>query len=370
MIIGVPKEIRKQEFRVGMVPAGVTTFTAHGHKILVEKGAGEEAGFSDEKYLAAGAELVSDAEELWSRAQFILKVQGPVSQEFRFFRENVMVFSYLNLANSLELTKQLEFKGVTSLAYETLQMKDGSLPLLKPMSEIAGKMATQKGANYLEKTNGGRGVLLGGVPGTRRGRVGILGGGVVGTNAAQVAIGMGAEVTLLDLNLDRLEHLDHLFGGRLNTLFSNPDNIAETVERSDLLIGAVLIPGAKTPHLVTEDLIKTMTPGSVIVDVAIDQGGCFASSQTTSHDDATYIRHGVVHYCVPNMPASVARTSTMALTNATTHYALKLADRGFEQAIREDHALYVATNSYRGHITYEAVAEACGVAYKPLAVLL
>ncbi len=370
MIVGIPVEVKNREYRVGMVPAGIVQLKQHGHQVIIEKDAGVGSGFTDEEFIAAGAEIVDTAEEVWKRADMIIKVKEPVASEYPYFRDGLMLFTYLHLAAVPELTRALEMSGVSSVAYETIQLSDSSLPLLKPMSEIAGRIATQKGATYLEKANGGRGVLLGGVPGTRRGKVAIIGGGVVGTNAAQIAVGMGAEVTLLDINLDRLEYLDHIFQGRLNTLYSNPGNIAETVEQSDLVVGAVLIPGAKAPHLVTEEMVATMAPGAVIVDVAIDQGGCIETVKPTTHDDPIYLKHDVVHYCVTNMPGAVSRTSTLALTNATTRYALKLADLGLEAAIREDHSLFLGVNSYKSHITYEAVAEACGVEYKPLSVLL
>ena len=370
MIIGVPKEIRDFEFRVGIVPGGVAQIEINGHSVLVEKGAGLGAGFTDEEYVKAGAEIADSAEEVWSRADMIVKAVKPIESEYQYFRESQIIFSYLHLAASPELTRALERTGITAIAYETIQLEDGSLPLLKPTSEIAGRMAVQKGAFYLENTQGGRGVLLSGVPGAKRGNVLIIGGGVVGGNAAKIAVGMGADVFMLDVNLDRLEFLDDIFQGRLHTLYSNVGNIAESVGKCDLLIGAVLIPGAKAPSLVSEEMVKDMKPGSVIIDVSIDQGGCVETISATSFAKPVYTRHGVIHYGVTNMASAIARTSALAVTNATINYIITLADKGLENATYDDHALHMGVNAFNGHITYEAVAEACGVEYRPLSVLL
>lgn len=370
MIIGVPKEVKTQEYRVGMVPGGVAEMVRRGHTVNLQQGAGEGAGFSDEQYIAAGAQIVPTAEEVWGKADMVFKVKEPIAQEYGFFRENLLLYTYLHLAAEPDLTRQLADKGVFAIAYETVELADGCLPLLKPMSEIAGKMSTQAGAHHLQKEQGGRGMLLGGTPGTQRAKVVIVGGGTVGTNAAKIAVGMGAETYLLDINLNRLEYLDDVFGGRLNTVYSNPANIGELASQADLLIGAVLIPGAKAPHLVTEEMVKNMLPRSVIVDVAIDQGGCVATAHGTNHEQPTYLKHDVLHYCVTNMPGAVARTSTLALTNATLGYALNLADKGGLAAVQADPSLALGVNTYKGHIVYEAVAQANNMDYTPFKDLL
>jgi len=358
MIIGVPKEIKNNENRVGLTPAGVTTFKNNGHEVWVETNAGVGSGFLDEAYRAAGAKIVSTAEEAWT-VDMVIKVKEPLKEEYGYFREGQILYTYLHLAPEPELTKALIDKKMVAIAYETIQLDNGSLPLLTPMSEVAGRMSVQIGAQFLEKSKGGKGVLLGGVPGVSPGEVVIIGGGIVGTNAAKMAIGMGANVTLLDISVDRLRQLDDLFQGRLKTLMSNSYNIAEAVKKADLLVGAVLIPGARAPQLVTEDMVKTMEPGSVIVDVAIDQGGSIATvDRITTHEDPTYIKHGVLHYAVANIPGAVARTSTLALTNVTVPYGLQIANKGWKQAVQDNRALAKGVNVVDGKVTYKAVAEA------------
>lgn len=362
MIIGLPKEIKNNENRVGMVPAGVGALAKAGHQVLVEAGAGLESGFADESYRAAGAQLLPTAKEVWERADIIVKVKEPLKEEYVYFREGLVLFTYLHLAAAGDLVFQLMEKKVKAVAYETIQPADGSLPLLMPMSEVAGRMSVQIGAHFLEKAQGGRGVLLGGVPGVEAGNVVIVGGGIVGTNAAKMAVGLRAKVTILENNPKRLRELEDLFGPTLQVLMSNSHNIEKSVAQADLLVGAVLIPGAKAPHLVTEEMVKTMKQGSVIVDVAVDQGGCIETvDQVTTHDHPTYVKHGVVHYCVANMPGAVPYTSTMALTNSTLPYLLQLANKGFERAIAENAALKKGVNVLNGKITYKAVAEAFGL---------
>ena len=369
MIVGVPKEIKVREYRVGMTPAGVRSLTSRGHKVLVEKGAGEGSGISDSEYVAQGAQIVATAAEAWG-AEMVVKVKEPLPAEYGFFREDLVLYTYLHLAPEPELTKELAAKKVAAVAYETIELDDGSLPLLRPMSEVAGRMAVQVGATCLEKEKGGKGVLLGGVPGTRRGRVAILGGGVVGRNAATIAIGMGAQVTVLDVRAETMAYLEDVFGGAIETLYSNPVNIEEACIRADLVVGAVLVTGARAPKLVTEALIKRMSPGSVVVDVAVDQGGCIETCRPTTHDNPTYEVHGVVHYCVANMPGAVAQTSTWALTNTTVGYALKIAEQGIAAAAKADRALAKGINVYKGQVTCEPVAQAHKMEYVPLAKLL
>jgi alanine dehydrogenase len=369
VIIGVPKEIKTREYRVGMTPAGARSLTARGHKVLVERSAGEGSGIKDAEYLAAGAQIVGTAAEAWG-AEMVVKVKEPLSAEYGFFREGLVLYTYLHLAPEPELTKRLAETKVSGVAYETIELDDGSLPLLRPMSEVAGRMAVQVGATCLEKERGGKGVLLGGVPGTRRGRVVILGGGVVGRNAATIAIGMGAQVTVLDVRADTMAYLEDVFGGAVETLYSNDYNIAETVKRADLVVGAVLVTGARAPKLVTEQLIGQMEPGSVVVDVAVDQGGCIETCRPTTHDHPTYEVHGVVHYCVANMPGAVSHTSTWALTNTTIPYALKIADKGLVEAAKADQALAKGINTFKGRVTCEPVAQAHKMEYVSLAKLL
>jgi alanine dehydrogenase len=368
MQIGVPKEIKTREYRVGVTPAGVRSLVVSGHRVLVERGAGEGSGISDEQYVQAGAAVVPSAVEAWG-ADMVMKVKEPLAAEYPFFRDGLIVYTYLHLAAEPALTRELLRRRVTGVAYETIQAADGRLPLLRPMSEVAGRMAVQVGASCLEKERGGKGVLLGGVPGTRRGRVVILGGGVVGRNAATIAIGMGAQVTVLDVRAKTMGYLEDVFGSSIETLYSNPHNIEETVRRADLVVGAVLIPGAVAPKLVTEALIGAMEKGSVVVDVAVDQGGCIETCRPTNHDHPTYEVRGVVHYCVPNMPGAVAQTSTWALTNVTIDYARKIADLGLRRAVADDPALALGVNSFAGEVTCAPVAEAHGLAHRSLAAL-
>ncbi|MDP4104203.1 MAG: alanine dehydrogenase, partial [Bacillota bacterium] len=339
MFIGVPKEIKNNENRVALTPSGVVSFVKAGHAVLIEKGAGIGSGFTDEQYSDVGALITNTAEQVWADSQMILKVKEPLESEYKYFRPGLILFTYLHLAADPELTKALKDSGVTAIGYETVTM-NRTLPLLTPMSEVAGRMSVQIGAQFLQKTNGGMGILLAGVPGVSRGKVTIIGGGVVGTNAAKMAVGLGADVTMIDVSADRLRQLDDIFGHQITTLMSNPMNIAEAVAQADLLVGAVLIPGAKAPKLVTEAMVKTMKPGSVIVDVAIDQGGIVETSDhVTTHDHPTFEKHGVVHYSVANMPGAVPRTSTIALTNVTIPYAVEIANKGVRKAIAENPAL-------------------------------
>jgi alanine dehydrogenase len=366
MIIGVPKEIKNNENRVAITPAGVMSFVQAGHTVLIEKDAGIGSGFTNEDYASAGAQIIEQAQDVWAKADMVMKVKEPLPSEYGYFRPGLILFTYLHLAAEPELTRALKEKGVIAIAYETVQV-GRTLPLLTPMSEVAGRMAAQIGAQFLEKPYGGKGILLGGVPGVSRGKVTIIGGGVVGTNAAKVAVGLGADVTIIDLSADRLRELDDIFGHQITTLMSNPMNIAQAVAEADLVIGAVLIPGAKAPKLVTEDMVKAMKPGSVIVDVAIDQGGIVETSDhVTTHDNPTYVKHGVVHYAVANMPGAVPRTSTLALTNVTLPYALQIANKGVYQAIADNHALKLGVNVANGEITYEAVARDLGYNYVPV----
>ena len=361
MIVGVPKEIKENENRVAMTPAGVEELTRHGHEVLVQATAGLGSGIGDEEYSASGAEILSPVGEVFARAEMIVKVKEPQPSEYGLLRREQILFTYLHLAPARELTLALCRQECIGIAYETIQTKGNALPLLTPMSEVAGRMAVQVGAHFLEKFWGGRGVLLGGVPGVPPAEVVILGGGTVGLNAAEIAIGMGAHVTILDKNADRLRHLDEILHGSVMTVMSNRYNIDRSVRYADLLVGAVLTPGPRAPHLVTEDMVKGMKPGAVIVDVAIDQGGSIATiDHATTHSDPVYVRHGVVHYAVANMPGAVPRTSTYALTNATTPYAVALADKGWVQAAKDDPALALGVNVARGHVVYPAVAEALG----------
>ena len=358
MTIGIPKEIKNNENRVAVTPAGVAAFLAAGHTIKIQKGAGEGSGFTDAVYQNAGANIVDTAEEVWL-ADMVMKVKEPIESEFKYFREDLILFTYLHLAAEQKLTEALLQSKVTAIAYETIQLPNGTLPLLTPMSEVAGRMAVQIGANFLEKPNGGKGVLLSGVPGVRRGKVTIIGGGVAGTNAAKLASGMGAEVTILDTSLERLRQLDDIFGSSIAILASNPLSIADCVKKSDLVVGAVLIPGAKSPKLVTEAMVMSMEPGSVIVDVAIDQGGIFETADhVTTHDDPVYVKHNVLHYSVGNMPGAVPNTSTLALTNATLFYALQIANKGYKKAFKESIPLLNGLNTHNGLLTYKAVADA------------
>ena len=370
MVIGVPKEVKDHESRVGVTPAGVKALVEARHKVLVETNAGALSAFTDDEYQAAGAEIVGSAHDVWRLADMVVKVKEPVEKEYKHFREGLVLFTYLHLAPLKELTQALLDKKVTGIAYETVRDRAGALPLLTPMSEVAGRMSVQVGATYLEKEHGGRGVLLGGVPGTPPGHVCVIGGGIVGTNAAKIALGMGARVTLVDLNLNRLREIDDVFGGRVHTLASNSYNIARAVAEADLVIGGVLIPGAAAPKIVTRAMVAKMKKGAVIVDVAIDQGGCIETARPTTHTDPSFEVDGVVHYCVTNMPAAVPYTSTLALTNATFPYLLKLARLGADAAIREDNGIAEGVNTYAGTLTYEAVAVSQNREWKPVAKLV
>lgn len=369
MIVGVPKEIKDNEYRVAMTPGGIRKLVEAGHKVLVETKAGEGSGFSDAQYREVGAEVVPSNAEAWG-AEMVVKVKEPQPSEFEFLRSDLLLFTFLHLAAEERLTLELMDRGTTSIAYETVELPNGHLPLLAPMSEVAGRMSIQIGAHYLERMAGGRGKLLGGVPGVRPADVVIIGGGIVGTNAAHMALGMGAQVFIIDLDLDRLRYLEDVLEGRLVTLSSNPLNIAEAVRRADLLIGAVLIKGAKAPRLVTREMVGTMTPGSVIVDVAVDQGGCVETTCPTTHSDPTFTVDGVIHYCVANMPGAVPRTSTYALSNATLPYIAQLAELGAKASIEANPALARGVNTYAGELTYAGVAEAFDMAYTPIDELL
>lgn len=366
MRIGLPKEIKDNEYRVGLTPAGVNALVNAGHEVFVQKTAGEGSGFSDEQYTSAGGQLLETADDVWQTGDMIVKVKEPVAPEYPRMRENQLLFTYLHLAPEFELTKQLLERKVTGVAYETITDKRGTLPLLTPMSEVAGRMAVQVGATYLEKMNGGRGILLGGVPGVPAANVVIIGGGVVGTEAAKMAVGLGAKVTIIDINLDRLRQLDDIFLSKVQTLASSRYAIHDAISHADLVIGGVLVVGAAAPKLVTRDMLKDIPNGAVLVDVAVDQGGCFETTHATTHSNPTYYEEGVLHYCVANMPGAVPRTSTFALTNATLPYALALANKGFERAIAEDEGLKEGVNTYAGKLTYEAVATSQNLDYTPL----
>lgn len=361
MKIGCPKEIKPQEFRVGMTPNAAGEAVAHGHDVVIETGAGIGAGFPDEDYIAAGAIILDTAEEVFATADMIVKVKEPQAVERKMLREGQLLFTYLHLAPDPDQTQDLLESGCTAIAYETVTDAAGGLPLLAPMSEVAGKLAPQVGAWTLQKANGGRGVLMGGVPGVGPARVVVIGGGVVGTHAARVAAGMGAQVVVLDRSLPRMRYLDDVFGGTFSTRFASAGNTAELVERADMVIGAVLVPGAAAPKLVTRDQLSTMRPGAAIVDVAIDQGGCFETSRATTHQDPIYEVDGIMHYCVANMPGAVARTSTIALGNATMPFMLSLADKGWRQACIDDPHLMEGLNVHAGQLTYYAVGKALGI---------
>ncbi|ACB85244.1 alanine dehydrogenase [Natranaerobius thermophilus] len=371
MLIGVPKEIKPNENRVALTPAGAQSLIQEGHEVMIETEAGTGSGFYDEAYKEAGAEIVSSANDIYDRAEMVMKVKEPLPPEYDLMKEDQIMFTFLHLAAEPELTKKLVERNVVGIAYETIEAHDGSLPLLTPMSEVAGRMSTQMGSRFLEKTNGGKGVLMGGVPGTKPAKVTVIGGGIVGTNAAKIALGMGAEVTILDIDPARLRYLDDLYYNRLGTLMSNSLNIEECVKESDLVIGAVLVPGAKAPKLVTEDMIKKMPEGSVVVDVAIDQGGSIETiDRVTTHDDPVYEKHGVLHYAVANMPGAVPRTSTIALTNVTLPYAIKIANKGWKKAVEEDEMLVPGVNTANGKLTYKPVANSLDLEYTPLDEIL
>jgi alanine dehydrogenase len=369
MIIGVPREIKDHETRVGLVPSGVIALREAGHEVLVETRAGEGSSITDREYVETGAVILKSAAEVWHRAGLVVKVKEPQPAEYGYFRPGLILFTYLHLAPLPELTDKLLAAKVNGVAYETIVEKDGSLPLLTPMSEVAGRMSVQVGAQYLQKTHGGRGILLGGVPGVAPGNVLILGGGIVGINAAKVAIGMGAHVTIIDRSLNRLRELDDIFNGQVVTLASNAWTIGENLKTADLVVGAVLIPGASAPKLVRREMVAGMKRGAVMVDVAIDQGGCFETSHATTHTEPTYVVDGVVHYCVSNMPAAVPHTSTLALTNATFPYLLELAERGLEGACARHVGLRQGVNTYNGYVTHRGVAESQGREWRELAAV-
>ncbi len=366
MIVGILKEIKAEENRVCMTPAGVEVLIANGHKLLVEKAAGIGSGFSDDAYVKVGAQLVDAPAEIFQKADMVMHVKEPLPAEYDMIREGQIVFTYLHLAADERQTRALIKSKAVCIGYETIQKPDGSLPLLTPMSEVAGRMAIQQGAKYLEKAQGGHGVLLGGVPGVDPGNVVVIGGGVVGINAAKMACGLGAKVYILDMNLDRLRYLSDVMPANCFNLFSSPATLRDLVTRADVVIGAVLIPGTKAPKLITREMLKTMKPGTVLVDVAIDQGGCFETSKATTHSNPIYIVENVVHYCVANMPGAVPKTSTMALTNATLPYAVKIANKGWKKAMQDNLDIKLGANVVNGHITYQGVADAFNLEYVPI----
>jgi alanine dehydrogenase len=370
MIIGVPREIKDHEARVGVTPAGVRALSDAGHKVLVETNAGALSSFPDDEYQNAGAEIVGDAGYCWGKAEMVVKVKEPVEKEYPYFRDGLVLFTYLHLAPIPDLTNKLLDSKVIGIAYETVRDRQNTLPLLTPMSEVAGRMSVQVGASYLEKEKGGRGILLGGVPGVPPAHVTVIGGGVVGTNAARIALGMGAKVTLIDLNLNRLREIDDIFNGRVYTLASNSYNVAHATREADLVIGGVLIPGATAPKIVTREMVSRMKKGAVIVDVAIDQGGCVETARPTSHSDPSYTVDGVVHYCVTNMPGAVPHTSTLALTNATFPYVMRIASLGAKEALRQDAGLAEGLNTWGGKLTYKGVAESQQREYSAPATVL
>ncbi|HEV8682619.1 MAG TPA: alanine dehydrogenase [Actinomycetota bacterium] len=370
MIVGIPKEVKDSEYRVAVTPEGVRELTRAGHRVLTQKGAGDGSSVPENRFERAGAEIVDTAADVWKQAEMILKVKEPIPQEYDLLQEGQILFTYLHLAASRELTEVLAQRKVASVAYETVQLEDGRLPLLAPMSEIAGRMAPHVGARYLEKENGGRGILMGGVSGVRPAKVLVLGAGMAGANAAWIAAGMEAEVIVVDRNLERLRFIDQIHKGRIITLMSDQLTLEQRVRESDVVIGAVLVPGAKAPEIVTEDMVSSMRPGSVVIDISIDQGGCIETSRMTTHSDPTYVVHGVVHYCVGNMPGAVPNTSTYALTNVTLPYAMEIASRGLEEAVREDPVLARGVNVYAGSLTNDAVAEAHGLEAAPLSSMI
>lgn len=371
MKVGCVKEIKNNEFRVGLTPDNVKSYVSAGHTVLIEKGAGVGSGFKDEEYEAAGAQMVDEAKDVWAAVDMMVKVKEPLPEEYPYFREGLVLYTYFHLAADREQLDALIDGKISAVAYETLQETDGSLPLLAPMSQIAGRLSIQEGAKYLEKKYGGEGVLLAGVPGTPKAHVVILGGGTVGMNACRIAVGIGADVTILDVNLKRLEQLDNQFGSRIQTLVSTESNVEKAVLDADLVIGSVLIPGGSTPKLFKKRFLKEMKPGAVFVDVAIDQGGCGESSRVTTHDDPVYVEDGVVHYCVGNMPGAVPRTSTIALTNATERYGLQLAAKGLEQACRDSAVIASAVNTYKGYVTCRSLADSYDdIEYTDLSTLI
>lgn len=369
MIIGCVKEIKTHEYRIGLTPSDVKAYVSRGHKVLIQKMAGVAAGFEDEEYVKAGATIADTREDIFESSEMIIKVKEPLPEEYPLFKKGQILYTYLHLAADKTLTESLMQSGIKGVAYETIEDNEGQLPCLRPMSEIAGRLATQEGAKYLEKTFGGRGVLLGGVPGVARGKVAIIGGGIVGTNACKIAAGMGADVTILDVNADRLAYLDDIFGSRITTLYSTEANIEHILRESDMVIGAVLLAGAKAPTLVNRGHLKIMKKGAVIVDVAVDQGGCIETIKPTTHDNPVYVVDDVVHYGVANMPGAVALTSTNALTSTTLPYGLMIAELGLEEACKQSNAIYKGINLYEGKVTYKAVAEAFNMEYTELSTL-
>jgi alanine dehydrogenase len=370
MIIGVPKEIKNNENRVGLTPAGVSAFVKSGHKVFVQATAGLGSGFSDDEYKKAGATMLKTIAEVYKKAEMIIKVKEPIKQEYALITEGQLLFTYFHFASYEPLTKAMIKSKAVCLAYETVEKKDRSLPLLVPMSEVAGRMSVQEGAKFLEKPMGGRGILLGGVPGVKPAEVLVLGGGIVGTQAAIMAAGLGADVTIMDISLPRLRELDNILPKNVKTVYSNEYNIREMITHSDLIVGAVLIPGAKAPHLITKDMLKTMRPGTVLVDVAVDQGGCFETTKATTHENPTYVIDGVIHYCVANMPGAVPYTSTLALTNATLPYALQLANKGWKKACADNEELRMGLNVVNGKVVYKGVAEAFNLKYNDVMEVL
>jgi alanine dehydrogenase len=370
MIVGILKEIKAEENRVCMTPAGVEVMKQHGHTVLVEKNAGLGSGFNDQAYSGAGAEIVAAPQEIFGRAEMVMHVKEPLPAEYGLIRKDMIIFTYLHLAAAEELTNVLIKSGSINIAYETIQKADGSLPLLTPMSEVAGRMAIQQGAKYLEMAQGGHGILLGGVPGVDPGTVVVIGGGIVGTNAAKMACGLGAKVYLLDMNLERLRYLSDVMPSNCFLLMSTPSTIRRLIKEADVVVGAVLIPGAKAPRLITQEMLKSMKKGAVLVDVAIDQGGCFETSKPTTHAKPIYEVEGVVHYCVANMPGAVPKTSTLALTNATLPYAVEIASKGWKKAMQENPEIKLGANVVKGEVTYQGVADAFGLKYTPVDQLL
>lgn len=370
MVVGVPKEIKPSEYRVSILPVGAETLTQAGHRVIIQEGAGLGSGISDEEYIKAGAKITHELEEVYSSADMIVKVKEPMPEEYDLIKEGLVIFTYFHFAANEELTKEMLARKAVCVAYETIQTDNGSLPLLTPMSEVAGRMAIQEGAKYLEKPMMGRGILLGGVPGVAPANVVVLGGGIVGTNAAKVAAGFGAQVTIMDINLDRLRYLDDIMPKNVMTLMSDAHNIRDKVKEADLLIGAVLLPGSRTPRLVTRDMVKTMKPGAVIVDVSVDQGGCIETTRPTTHDDPTFLEHDVVHYCVANIPGAVGRTSSHALANVTLPYVLELANKGWKRAMRDNPALLKGLNIAHSKTTFKAIADAFNLEYYPAENLL
>lgn len=368
MRIGIPKEIKAQEDRVGLTPGNVKTLVDNGHELLVEVGAGDGSGFTDEEYTAAGAQLETDPAKIWA-SEMVIKVKEPLASEFDYFHEGLILFAYFHLAPELELTEALLDKKVTAIAYETM-VDNGSLPLLTPMSEVAGLMAIQQGAHFLEKQNGGPGILLSGVPGVASGHVVIIGGGTVGYNAAKIAVGMGARVTILDVNTARLAELEDILDGKVSTLMSNEENIRKSIKDADIVVGSVLVAGRRAPVLVTEEMVKTMKDGAVLVDIAVDQGGNFETTHPTTHQDPVYVKHGVIHYTVANIPGAVPRTSTLALTNVTLNYANQIIDKGVVEAAKSNNTILTGINTYQGHLTHEGVAESQDRSYTPVEDLL